>query len=542
MGRRAPEVDAGAGRPSVAAQDRSTVLLVAMAAGFLLFLLLPSLSPHYGFYSDELYYLACAKRLAFGYVDQPPFFPLVLRLHRELLGDSLLALRLLPAAAGALTAFLTGWMARRMGGGLFAQFLATLAAMVSPQLQVMFGFFSVNCLEILLWTTACWILLELCRSRDPRLWVVLGVTLGISFLTKHTTLVLIAGVGGATLLSPLRRDLLCRWPWLGALAAVLIASPNICWQLVNDWPSLAFYRSVAEANVPTSLLGFLGRQILAQNPATLPIWVAGILFFLTSPRGRRFRPLGWLFLAVLILGVIGGQRRADRIAGAYPVVFAGGAILLEAVRRAEASRLRKIWNTYTLPSLMLLIGSVAATLTLPILPPDVLTKHPLYQGEDWRHEPGPKRLPYILGNRTHWKAFVAEVAGVYGDLDPEQREGAIILADYYGHAGAIEHYGGEHGLPPVYSAHTNYFLWGPPAGSPETVIAIGIDEALLRAHFESVSVAAIFRCAFCPSWQDQLPIRVARSPKRSFSEIWRELGRIGGMDRHRRLLRAEESE
>ena len=527
-------------RPSAAPESRSTVVLAAMAAAFFVFLLLPSLSPHYGFYSDELYYLACAQRLAFGYVDQPPFFPLVLRVHSELLGESLIALRMLPALTGALTAFLTGWMARRMGGGIFAQVLAALAPMVSPQFQVLFGFFSVNCLEILLWTTASWIFLELCRSREPRLWVVLAVVLGFSFLTKHTTVVLITGLAGATMLSSLRRDWLRRWPWLAVLAAGLIVSPNIYWQVVNDWPSLEFYRSLSEGNIATSHLGVIGQQIIAQNPATLPIWTAGILFFLASPRGRRFRPLGWLFLTMLLLGVVGGQSRADRIAGVYPVVFAGGAILLEARRKAHPSRLRKIWNTYTLPSIMLLSGLVTATLTLPILPPNLLIDHPLYQGETFRREPGPKRLPYILGNRTHWKEFVSSVAEVYEDLDPKQRAGAIILADYFGHAGALEHYGGE--LPPVYSPHTNYFLWGPPDGAPDPVIAIGIDEGFLRTHFEQVSVAAIFRCAYCPWWQDRLPIHLASHARRPFPEIWSELGRIGGMDRHRRLLREESAE
>ncbi len=523
-------------------EHRSTAVLAVMAAGFFLFLLLPSLSPHYGFYSDELYYLVCAERLAFGYVDHPPFFPFVLRLHRELFGDSLVALRVLPAVAGALTAFLTGWMARRMGGGLFAQVVAALALMVSAQSLVSFSWFSVNFLEVFLWTTASWILLELCRSKDPRLWVVLGAVLGISFLTKHTTLVLIAGLAGATMLSSLRRDWLSRWPWVGALAALLIVSPNIYWQVVNDWPSLEFYRRLAEDNIQTSPLGQVGRQIVAQNPATLPVWATGIFFFLGSSRGRRFRPLGWVFLTVLVLAMVGGQSRPDRISGVYPMVFAGGAILLEATRKADPSRLRRVWNTYTLPSIMLLAGSVAATLVLPILPPNVLMDHPLYEEEDWRKQVGPKRIPYLLGNRTHWKALVAEVAKVYRHLDPQERNGAIVLADYFGHAGAIEYYGAEQALPPVYSPHANYLLWGPPDGSPATVIAIGIDEAFLRANFERVIAAAVFRCAYCPPWQDELPIRVASSPKRSLAELWPELGRIGGMDRRRRLLRAQESE
>ncbi|MBW2385202.1 MAG: hypothetical protein JRG92_16340 [Deltaproteobacteria bacterium] len=67
-----------------------------------------------GFYSDELYYIACAGRPALGYVDHPPFSVIVLRLWMELFGDSLLVVRVLPAAAGAATAFLAGWMAGRL--------------------------------------------------------------------------------------------------------------------------------------------------------------------------------------------------------------------------------------------------------------------------------------------------------------------------------------------------------------------------------------------------------------------------------------------
>jgi hypothetical protein len=537
----APDVCSREAPLSAAAGDGSTPVLAAMTAGFFLFLLLPSLSPHYGFYSDEFYYLVCADHLAFGYIDHPPFFVFVLRLHRELFGDSLVALRMLPAATGALTAFLTGWMARRMGGGIFAQVLAALAVMVSPQYLVISGFFSVNCLEPLLWTAASGILLERCRANEPRLWLLLGAVLGIALLTKHTTAVLIAGLAAATVISPLRRDLLCRWPWLGALAALLIVSPNLCWQVTHDWVSLDFYRSLAEDNIPTSALAQIGRQIVAQNPASLAIWASGIYFFLAAPRGRRFRPLGWLFLTVLALALIGGQSRTDRIAGAFPVVFAGGAVLVEAARRSDAGRLRRIWNTYTLPSLMLAIGLAAATLVLPILPPDLLMNHPMNQGDDFRPQVGATRLPYILGNRTHWQSLVAEVEGVVRGLDPKQRADAIILTDYFGHAGALEYHGRELGLPPVYSIHANYLLWGPPDGVPDPVIAIGIDESFLRANFERVSVAAIFRCSYCPPWQDELPIHVASSATRPMSELWRELGERRGMDRRRRLLREQES-
>jgi hypothetical protein len=74
------------------------------------------------------------------------------------------------------------------------------------------------------------------------------------------------------------------------------------------------------------------------------------------------------------------------------------------------------------------------------------------------------------------------------------------------------------------------------------VIAIGIAGDFLRDNFEQVVVASTFRRDDCPRWQDQLPIRIARYPRRPVPDLWRELGEIGGMDRYRRLLRAQESE
>jgi len=53
----------------------------------------------YGYMSDELYYLDSTARLAWGYVDHPPLSIAILKLVRAVLGDSLPALRLLPALA-----------------------------------------------------------------------------------------------------------------------------------------------------------------------------------------------------------------------------------------------------------------------------------------------------------------------------------------------------------------------------------------------------------------------------------------------------------
>src|SRR5438445_13276629 len=74
---------------------------------------------HYGYFVDELYYLACARHLDWGYVDQPPLIAAIARIARAVLGDSLSAIRFPAALAGAGTAVLTGMIARELGGTRF---------------------------------------------------------------------------------------------------------------------------------------------------------------------------------------------------------------------------------------------------------------------------------------------------------------------------------------------------------------------------------------------------------------------------------------
>jgi hypothetical protein len=86
---------------------------------------------HHGYFVDELYYLACSRHLDCGYADQPPLIALITWIARSLFGDSLPAIRFLPAVAGAGEVALNALIARELGKR-FAQGLAALATLIGP--------------------------------------------------------------------------------------------------------------------------------------------------------------------------------------------------------------------------------------------------------------------------------------------------------------------------------------------------------------------------------------------------------------------------
>jgi 4-amino-4-deoxy-L-arabinose transferase-like glycosyltransferase len=211
------------------------IVLYLAAAKLLLHLLTAA---RYGIFRDELYYLACAEHLDWGYVDQPPFIALIAWFTRHVFGSSLLGLRLLPAIAGAALVWLAGKLTREMGGGRFAQALAALAVLVVPIFLVFHHWLTMNAFEPLIWMVAAWCVMRAINSRQASYWLWFGVVIGLGLETKYSVIFFAFGIAAGLLLTEHRRFLKSKWIWLGALAAFIIFLPNLLWLVKHDFPFL----------------------------------------------------------------------------------------------------------------------------------------------------------------------------------------------------------------------------------------------------------------------------------------------------------------
>ncbi|HEY2942012.1 MAG TPA: glycosyltransferase family 39 protein [Vicinamibacteria bacterium] len=509
-------------RPAAPATPRLAVAALALAAGFSLVLLLASVFGPYGWFIDELYYLACAKRLAWGYVDHPPLSIAVLALVRGLAGDATWAVRLPAALATGATALIAALLARQWGGGTFAQTLAALCVCASPAAMILGSFFSMNAFELLLWPAAALLLVRLLDSDEPRWWLPFGLLMGLGLLNKHTTVLFLGAVGAALLLVPARRHLLTPWPWLGALAVLAMIAPNLAWQHANGWPSLEFYQNAQRLkNIPTPLLKVFADQVLFAGPGSLPVWLAGLAFLLRDPAARRFRLLGYAFLPLLGLMLVSGSSRPDRIGAFYPILFAAGAVAISAwSQRPGRGWLRPF-------ALVLVAGSglFLAPITLPLLPPERVAAYAQATGILPRLERGKTSpIPQWLADRTGWPEFVADVEGAFTSLPAEDRSRAILYAPSYGQAGALELLGPEHGLPStVICNHNTYHLWSAGHTDSDVLVAAGAREKDLVRLFRDVREVRVHRCQYCMSWRNEMPIFVARGAREPLSRYWPEL-------------------
>ena len=493
----------------------ATAILAYLASFKLMLHLLTN--GNYGYFRDELYYMAAGERLDLGYVDFPPFVALVTAFTRFSLGDSTVALRLFPALAGALVVILAGLMARELGGGRFAQGLAALATLVAPSFLVMGTFISMDAFDQLFWVSAAYVLILILKRDRPKLWLLFGLIAGLGVLTKITMLYFGFAVFVALLLTSSRKHLLTPWPWLGGAIALVFLLPYIIWQITHGWPTLEFWADYGTKVDPASPIEFLVEQVLTMQPLTLPLWLAGLYYYLFSRDGRTLRPLGLIYVLLFALFAI-QNAKFYFLAPAYPMLFAAGALSLERLVR------RRSWNwlkpTY---AAVLLVGGIAlAPMVVPILPVETLANITGAGGgagiKQERREEG--QLPQHFADRFGWENMVATVAGVYDSLPAEDRSGACVFTANYGEAGAIDFFGPEYGLPEAISGHNSYYVWGPGDCTGEVVISVGVPRGDLEAVFGEVEKEAMIRCEYCMPDEDDLPVYVCRDPRVSLQELW----------------------
>jgi hypothetical protein len=484
-------------------------------------LLASSYVPPWELFHDEFYYWAGAQRLELGYVDHPPLAPWLLRLAISLLGEDRLGFRIVPSLCAAGTLLLTSAMARRFGADGWGQALAGLAVATAPVFLTFFTFYSVNALELLLWTAICLVLVELVRSGDERLWLAIGILAGVAALNKHTVALLAAGIVVGILASPLRVHLRRRWIWLGGALALTCSLPNLLWNLVHGWPSLEFYLSRGEGILPASVGDALFLQVTAFNPANLLLWLPGLLFLLFSERARVYRPLGIAFLLLLVMIVFSGQRRGDRIGGIYPVVFAAGAAFWQQWRGRGWKVVRVV-----LPALVLGIGIFLLPASVTLIPPERVEAFFQLIDERPEIETGDvgQWMPLTLSGRLEWRQFSDEVFAAIDALPEEERSRAVILTPHWVFAGVLEYYGREREGPPIVSPHNAYSFWTDEAADRDPVITVAIPHEIADRYFGDVRRLALVECQHCAIWRRDLPVLLARGSARPLGELleqWR---------------------
>jgi 4-amino-4-deoxy-L-arabinose transferase-like glycosyltransferase len=440
----------------------------------------------YGIFRDELYYIACARHLASGYVDHPPLIAWITFTVLHTLGSSLLALRLLPALASGLLVWMTARITREWGGGRYAQVLSALSIVPVPIYLILQHWLTMNAFEPLCWTGIFWAASRLILRQQPRHWIVIGALAGISLENKYSIVFPLVGLLFGILLTPERKWLRSPYFAISIGIALLLFLPNLLWLIHHGFPFLEFERHSrqSDSRILRGPVSFLVDQARIMNPVLAALCLLGLSWFFTK-KGKALRSIGLAALFVILL-LLGMQAKNYYVSPVYPVLFASGTIFLE---RLFA---RRVWLRAAYPLCILVSGCALAPLVMPILsPPRFLAYHHLWHDFSpvvFENEPE-RPLPQYFSDEFGWEEMVQTTAQIFHHLPPQEQARTAIFANNYGEAAAIDFFGPRYGLPASISKAETYWLWGPRQYDGQSVIVLGSDGRGDYEHFRSVEPA-----------------------------------------------------
>jgi len=322
------------------------------------------------------------------------------------------------------------------------------------------------------------------------------------------------------LISDKRRALLSPWCGAGVAVAALIALPNIYWQAAHGWPMLELLQNGQKGkNILLSPGAFLIAQLLITNPVLSLVWLGGLIWLLRQAQ-LRFLAVTYVVLTLEMILMHGKHYYG---AGFYPVLIAAGGVAWERVLRGRR------WAQGMALGTAIAAGLVMVPYVMPVLPVAAFVKYhqtvrPLLGMERIKSETHREgSLPQEFADMHGWPELAAVVRGVAQTLTPEELAAAVIVAQNYGQAAAIEFFGRDYDLPPVISGHNQYFLWGTRGRNGAVVIDVAGDCGGDQGFFEEVKTVARFSHPYVMPYENNMPIMICRGMKTPLSTVWPSL-------------------
>ena len=473
----------------------------------------------YGLHRDEYLYLAEGDHLDWGYMEVPPMIAMIGKIARLLMGDTIFAARFFPALIGAVTILLIGIMVRDMGGKKWAQFIAGFGFLVSPVFLGSNNLFQPVSFNQFCWFLTAFLMVKLIRYQQPKLWYWLGVVAGLGFLTKYSIVFFLVALVGGLLLTPHRKWLGTKYPWLGLAIALAIASPNLWWQYTHGFPVWRHMEELATTQlVNVSTATFLIPQFLDHFATTL-IWFSGLVFLFSANKLKKYRILGWTYLLVLfLLWAMSGKDYYTF--GAYSMLFAAGGIALEAWWGKKALLLLPV---------VLVLNLFAIPFALPILPIEMMKAYGVHLRDNYGME-GPLRwedgivrdLRQDYADMHGWEEIPIKVAKLYHSFTPEEKEKCLLYAGHYGQAGVLNFYRKKYNLPETYSFNASFVAWLKEDMDIERQIQVDDTPQTTSESFKTIELIDSIESPYA---RDPGLIYLKTQPKMELKEVWKELVR-----------------
>jgi MFS family permease len=472
----------------------------------------------YELHRDELLYFNMGSHPAFGYLTVPPVTGWFAFLVKNIFGHSVFGIKLIPALFGAATLFIVAKTVRELGGGILALTIASVVYLLTPGFLLLFSLFTPNAIEYFLWSLAIYLIFRMTKTENPRMWVWIGIVLGLSFNTKYSVAFLIAGFFMAMLISKQRKLLFTWWFAAGIAVGLLMILPNIIWQYHHNWPVFNHFKELKETQISNLKYSHFFIDLFNLNSAFMLVWIIGLGTLLFSFSEKKYRFMGIAILITLLI-FFGLKGKAYYVSGLLPFLVAFGGYAIEKYIKQRAAVIAGL-------SLLSLYSLLSLPFVLPILPFKTLDKYagktkswvaaPFMRWEDGVEYP----ISQVFADMTGWQEIAGYVTLAFNSLDNDEKHRCTVYCKRsYGYAGAVHFYGKQSGLPEPVTFHESYIFWAPDSIAEEPIIYVSYNSNEFQPLFNEITEIG---CVQDPYFREKgMKVFLCRNPKTNIQEVYR---------------------
>jgi len=473
----------------------------------------------YGFQRDAYLYMAQSKHLAWGFFSTPPLVAFVTRIHTMLWGDSLLAVRLLPALIGAASIFMAGWLIKQLKGGIMAQVIGLTAILLSPAFLRTSTLLQPVVFNLFFWLMTAVVVFQLVRKQNPILLLWLIPVLALGWLAKYSIIFYASALMAALLIGPYRKLLWSKYLLWTVAGGLLLILPNLLWQYQHNWPVISHMSELQDTQLGNMVMkDFLFAQLFMHLPA-IPVWLGGLIWLLFNRKHRQFRIFAWAFGLTLLLIILLKGKFYYTIA-AYTILMVFGGIAWE-----QWSARPRRWIAWII--LALVVGSSFSSLplSLPVYKPERMVEYGqklvdrgmgvMFMWEDGKiHE-----LPQDFADMVGWDELGQKVWIFYASLEDSVKSATLVYGEFYGAAGAMDYYRPHELYQEVFSFNDAYMEWIPRLPQLEHMIYVGYSDRI-PLYFEELQLVGKVEH---PHFREKgLPIWFGSYPTQKLYDDWEE--------------------
>lgn len=367
---------------------------------------------------------------------------------------------------------------------------------------------------------AAFFIIKLINTQHQKYWYYLGIVGGIGILTKYSIGFFVIAFVAGLFFTKERKWFTTKHPYLAAIISLVIASPNLWWQVQHGLPVVHHMTDLAETqlqNVDT--LGFIAGQLVMQF-AGLFIWLPGVVFLLFFKKMAPYRIIGLIYIGIIALLLTFSGKDYYSL-GAYPMLFAAGGVALESWFKNKWQPLLAVGFIVTFVNMWGIPYGIPVFKLEKMKAYCLMMKDRFGLEEPLIWENGRTYdLPQDFADMHGWQELPEKVAAIYHGLGEEQKAKTMLYGGSYGHAGVLNHYRKQYNLPETYSFSSSYIMWVADSLYFDSQIRIDDNLNLNSQYFNTVILLDSIEN---PNARDPGYIIYQTDPKEDVVEAWKNI-------------------